>query len=77
MLTASRPKQLPLSNTDKKAIASVLTWDLCKSITPEEVEAIRVNGEWVTVWLNSHRAVPIHRDIFRSILRQQQDAHLN
>jgi hypothetical protein len=73
MLTATKPKTAePLSRKDKATIAAVLTWDLCKRITPEEVEAVRVSGEWVAVRLTFHRAVPIHRDVFRSILQQQQ-----
>ncbi len=66
----------PLSNQDKDAIAAVLTWDLCKKISPDEVEAIQVNGDWVTVRLSFQRAVPIHREIFRSI-RHQQSSSLN
>lgn len=65
-------KTAPLSSEDKVAIAAVLTWDLCKKVTPEEVEAIQVNGEWVAVRLSFQRAVPIHRDVFRSIRQQQQ-----
>lgn len=73
MLTATRPRTTePLSRNDKATIAAVLTWDLCNRITPEEVEAIRVDGEWVAVRLSYRRAVPIHRDVFRSILQQQQ-----
>ena len=73
MFTSSRPRTAePLSRQDKATIAAVLTWDLRKPVTPEEVEAIRVRGEWVAVHLSCHRAVPIHRDVFRSILRQQQ-----
>jgi len=73
MLTVIRPKTTePLSRNDKATIAAVLTWDLRKQVTPEEVEAIRVSGEWVAVRLSCHRAVPIHREIFRSILQQQQ-----
>ncbi|MBD1806339.1 hypothetical protein H6F98_12875 [Microcoleus sp. FACHB-SPT15] len=66
----------PLSSDDKGTIAAVLTWDLCKPVTPEEIEAIQVNGEWVAVRLSCQRAVPIHRDVFRSI-RQQQSYPLN
>ena len=73
MLTATRPKKIaPLSSDDKAKIAAVLSWDLCKPVNPREVEAIRVNGEWVAVSLTLHRAVPIHREIFRSILQQQE-----
>lgn len=73
MLTATRPRTTEsLSHNDKATIAAVLSWDLSKPITPEEVEAIRVNRDWVTVRLSYHRAVPIHRDVFRSILQQQQ-----
>lgn len=72
MLTATRAKTEPLSRQDKETIAAVLTWDLCKPVTPEEVETIRVDGEWVAVRLSCRRAVPIHRDIFRSILQQQK-----
>ncbi len=75
MLTVTRSKKTePLSRQDKEAIAAVLTWDLCKPVMAEEVETIRVNGEWVAVLLSCHRAVPIHRDIFRSILQQQKAA---
>ncbi|MCA1995229.1 MAG: hypothetical protein LDL41_24750 [Coleofasciculus sp. S288] len=67
---------VPLSRKDRDAIAAVLTWDLCKTISPDEIEAIRVSGEWVTVRLSFQRAVPIHREVFRSI-RQQQSSALN
>lgn len=74
MLTATRPqKTAPLSSNDRVTIAAVLSWDLCKLVTPEEVEAIAVQGEWVAVYLTSYRAVPIHKEVFRSI-RQQQEA---
>ena len=74
MLTATRPRTTePLSRNDKATIAAVLTWDLRKRITPEEVEAIRLNGEWVAVQLTFRRAVPIHRDVFLSILQQQDE----
>lgn len=73
MLTATRPQTTaPLSSSDKEIIADVLTWDLCKRVTPEEVEGIRVSGEWVAVQLSVHRAVPIHREVFRSILQRQK-----
>lgn len=73
MLTATRPQTAALLNSnDRTKIADVLTWDLCKPVTPEEVEAIRVHGEWVEVQLSFHRAVPIHREVFRSIMQQQQ-----
>ncbi|MBV9386029.1 MAG: hypothetical protein JOZ78_06345 [Chroococcidiopsidaceae cyanobacterium CP_BM_ER_R8_30] len=73
MLAATKPKTTePLSHQDKETIAAVLTWDLCKPVMPEEVEAIRVDGEWVAVRLSCRRAVPIHRDVFRSILQQQK-----
>lgn len=77
MLTATRPTTRPtttepLSRKDKATIAAVLTWDLRKPVTLEEVEAIWINREWVTVSLSCHRAVPIHRDVFRSILQHQQ-----
>lgn len=73
MQTATQTrKTAPLSSKDRMAIAAILTWDLCKQIAPEEVEAIQVNGEWVAVRLSYQRAVPIHRDVFRSIRQQQQ-----
>lgn len=73
MLTATQPQTTaPLSSNDRAKIADVLTWDLCKRVTPEEVEGIRVRGEWVAVQLSHHRAVPIHREVFRSILQQQK-----
>jgi hypothetical protein len=73
MLTATKPRTTePLSRNDKATIAAVVTWDLCKLVNPEEVEAIRVNREWVAVRLSCNRVVPIHRDVFRSILQQQQ-----
>ncbi len=73
MLAGTKQKTTGLlSGNDKAMIAAVLTWDLCKQVTPEEVEAVRVSGEWVTVRLSCHRAVPIHRDVFRSILQQQK-----
>ncbi len=75
MLTATQPQTTALLNSnDRATIADVLTWDLCKPVTPEEVEAIRVDGEWVEVHLSFHRAVPIHREVFRSIMQQQQAA---
>jgi hypothetical protein len=63
---------VPLSPEDKGTIAAVLTWDLCKRVDPEEVEAIQVNGEWVAVRLSYQRSVPIHREVFRSIRQQQK-----
>ncbi len=73
MLTATRPsKTVPLSSDDKAKIAAVLSWDLCKPVNPREVESIQVNGEWVAVSLTLHRAVPIHREVFRAILEQQK-----
>ncbi|HEY9636989.1 MAG TPA: hypothetical protein V6D14_26550 [Coleofasciculaceae cyanobacterium] len=67
----------PLSPKDRGTIAAVLTWDLCKRVDPEEVEAIQVNGEWVAVRLSCQRSVPIHREVFRSIRQQQQARERN
>ena len=78
MLKATSPRTTaPLSPKERGAIAAVLTWDLCKQVAPEEVEAIRVNGEWVAVRLSSQRCVPIHREVFLSIRQQQQARQLN
>jgi hypothetical protein len=67
----------PLSLEERGTIAAVLTWDLCKRVEPEEVEAIQVNGEWVAVRLSCQRSVPIHREVFRSIRQQQQASDRN
>ncbi|MBW4649413.1 MAG: hypothetical protein KME06_12115 [Kastovskya adunca ATA6-11-RM4] len=73
MLTVTRPKTTELlSCHDKATIAAVLSWDLAGEITPEEIEAIRLEGEWVIVRLNFRRAVPLHRDAFINILNQQR-----
>lgn len=73
----TNPLNTPDLNTQEKAaIAAVLSWDLCKPIQPDEVESIRVRGEWFQIRLSCDRAVPIHRDVFRTI-RQQQMAQAN
>lgn len=60
-----------LSLTDKKIIASVLTWDTQRDVLPEEVEALAINHDIVWVKLTDNRAIPLHVETFKSIRHQQ------
>ena len=62
----------PLTWEDRKAIANVLSWDMCKFIAPEEIETIRIECDIVMVYLTNDRLHPIHRDSFKQILQEQK-----
>ncbi|NER99650.1 MAG: hypothetical protein F6J86_38555 [Symploca sp. SIO1B1] len=71
-LTQSTQTTEALSYADRVTIASVLTWDsIGKTFSPDEIEAIRIDGEMVWVKL-TQGSWPISRYMFRSILDAQR-----
>ncbi|NES17906.1 MAG: hypothetical protein F6K41_03040 [Symploca sp. SIO3E6] len=69
--TATRTREA-LSYADRVTIASVLTWDaINKTFSPDEIEAIRIEGDMVWVKL-TRGSWPISRHMFRSILEAQR-----
>lgn len=61
----------PLTASDRIRIAKVLSRDLCRTVHPEEVEAIcmEVDILWVKLTVG---AVPIHKETFKAIDEAQQ-----
>ena len=62
------PRQIP----HRETIAAVLSWDLCREVSPEEIESFKIVGDILWVNLTENRAVPIAVETFRSIATQQQ-----
>ncbi|MGB3205186.1 MAG: hypothetical protein WBB28_09375 [Crinalium sp.] len=64
------PQSIPYK--DRKLVADVLSWDLYREVSPDEIEAFKIINDILWVNLTQNRSVPIAVETFRSIATQQQ-----
>lgn len=61
-----------LTDKEKQIAASVLTWDACKEIKPEEIVGWVPQNDIAWFFLTDNRAYPIHKQQFRQIKETQE-----
>ena len=71
--TAPKSDRAPLTLADKQIIALVLTWDVQREVSPNEIEAIAIQHDILWVKLTDNRAIPLHVETFRAIRAAQFD----
>lgn len=62
----------PLSWEDRQIIADICTWDMCRFVSPEEIETIRIEADMVMIYLTGGRCNPISVSQFKQIRKEQQ-----
>ena len=63
------PKAIALK--DRQIVAQVLSWDLYREVSPDEIESFLIIKDVLWVNLTESRSVPIAVETFRNILAQQ------
>ncbi|MBD1882143.1 hypothetical protein, partial [Coleofasciculus sp. FACHB-T130] len=64
----------PLSIDEKITIAKVLSWDTYQEVHPEEIITIWMKEDILWTLLSGNRAIPIHKDTFKSIRDAQRQS---
>ncbi|MGB3208697.1 MAG: hypothetical protein WBB28_27220 [Crinalium sp.] len=66
------PPRRAIALKDRKLVAQVLSWDLYREVSPDEIESFRIVNDILWVNLTGDHSTPIAVETFRSIATQQQ-----
>lgn len=73
--TLTKPIAPPLraiAFKDRQIVAQVLSWDLYREVSPDEIESFLIVKDVLWINLTQNRSVPIAVAVFREIATQQE-----